>query len=75
MSGPSSQAGRTLPDVARDVFAHIREAFPDLGMRDSESSEGDPELTIPVQPGLRFEVLLYLYGDVLNVCAGEFWGE
>jgi len=44
-------------------------------MRDSESSEGDPELTIPVQPGLRFEVSLYLYGDALHVCAGEFSGE
>ena len=62
-------------DIAKAVFDDIRESFTDLATREGESSEGDPELEIPEQAGLRFDVTLYLYGDVLNLCAGQFWGE
>ena len=64
-----------LCDIAREVLDEIRESFPDLEMRYSESHIGEPELEIPSQPGLLFDVALYLYGDVLNMCAGSFWGE
>ena len=62
-------------DIAKAVFEEIRESFTDLAARESESSEGEPQLEIPEQRGLRFDVTLYLYGDVLNLCAGQFWGE
>jgi hypothetical protein len=62
-------------DIARTVFDEIRESFTDLSTRQSESFEGEPQLEIPEQPGLRFDVTLYLYGDVLNLCAGQFWRE
>ena len=62
-------------DIATAVFGEIRESFPDLAMRDSESPDGEPQLEVPEQNGLHFDVALYLYGDVLNLCAGEFWGE
>ena len=62
-------------DIARAVFDEIRESFPDLVMRDSESQDGNPQLEIPAQDGLNFDVSLYLDSDVLNLCAGEFWGE
>jgi hypothetical protein len=44
-------------------------------MRYSESEDGEPQLEIPEQPGLQFDVELYLFGDVLNIGAGPFWGE
>src|SRR5262245_40113129 len=62
-------------DIAKAIFEEVRESFPDLMLRNSESQEGEPQLEIPEQPGLRFDVGLYLYGDVLNLCAGQFWGE
>jgi hypothetical protein len=64
-----------LHAIARAVFDEIRSSVGELAVRESETSERDPELTIPEQPGMRFEVLLYLYDDVLNLCAGKFWGE
>jgi len=62
-------------DIATAVFDEIRDSVTDLATRRSESADREPELEIPEQPGLRFDVTLYLYGDVLNLCAGEFWGE
>jgi hypothetical protein len=62
-------------EIAKVVFEDIREMFAGFVTRESESSDHEPELEFPEQPGLRFGVALYLYGDVLNICAGEFWGE
>jgi hypothetical protein len=62
-------------DVAQAVFGEIRESFSDLAMHDGESADGEPQLDIPAQIGLRFDVTLYLSRDVLNLCAGHFWGE
>jgi hypothetical protein len=62
-------------EIAQAVLGEIRESFPDLVMRASETDEGEPQLEIPAQSGLGFDVCLYLYDDVLNICAGQFWGE
>ena len=62
-------------ELARSVFSEVRESFPELAMRDSESEDGEPQLDISAQDGLVFDVALYVYGDVLNLRAGQFWGE
>ena len=70
--------GEPLPEpreIAEVVLGEIRDSFPDLAMRMNATDEGEPELEIPAQPGLAFDVELYLYDDVLNLCAGQFWGE
>lgn len=62
-------------ELARTAFDEIRRAFPDLRMEESRSPDGEPELRIPAQAGLAFELHSYLHGDALSLCAGSFWGE
>ena len=62
-------------EIAQAVLDEIRESFPHLILRASETDEGEPQLEVPAQSGLAFDVSLYLYDDVLNICAGQFWGE
>jgi len=64
---PGSQVSR----IAQGTFGRIRNTFSTFEMHTGETDEGEPQLVIPRQAGLLFEVSLYLSDDVLSLCAGE----
>lgn len=62
-----------MKEIALGSFGRIRHAFPTLEMHAGETDEDEPQLVIPRQAGLLFEVALYLSDDVLSLCAGEYF--
>jgi hypothetical protein len=62
--------------IAMELFGRIRAAFPHLHMEPRENPPGesgpDAEMSIEVQPGLAFEIVLNLDGDEFNLSAGEY---
>jgi hypothetical protein len=62
--------------IAEQAFDEIARRFPHLYMVKDEGIPVAPSITLPVQPGLRQEVRLYLGdNDELNIIVGYFSGE
>lgn len=64
-------------EIAKSVFETLRSEFSYLSMELNESPKyTDIELTIPVQGGLDYEVILNLQNmDELHFTVDDFWGE
>ena len=62
--------------IAEQAFAEIAARFPHLHMVRDEEAEVELMIRLPVQPGLRQQVGLYLANnDELNMVVGHFWLE
>jgi len=63
-------------DEAQQLFEDVRSSYPHLRMTLShEHQDPDLLLEIPRQPGLQFDISLYLDGDELHISTGEFCVE
>lgn len=62
--------------IAEQAFEEIAARFPHLHMVREEEAEVELMIRLPVQPGLRQEVSLYLANnDELNMVVDHFWLE
>jgi hypothetical protein len=60
--------------IAQQAFEEITARFPHLQMVKNEGAPVELSITLPVQPGLRRKVSLYLANDdELNFVVGHFW--
>lgn len=71
------ESGISTETIARAAFAEIFSHVPKLEKREStvKKSAVDVHFTIPVQPGIEHEILVYVDGDELHFCVGYFWSE
>jgi hypothetical protein len=62
--------------IAEQAFEEIAARFPHLHMVREQEAEVELMIRLPVQPGLRHQVSLYLANnDELNMVMGHFWLE
>ena len=62
--------------IARSVFAEIARRFPSFKMVENSDDPVELSITMPVQPGLFYEVWLCLQNrDELGFSAGHFYIE